>query len=148
MMTNLLIISANIHKELSEKQLTYCVELVKKSTHAYQVEIAAAGTYEIPFIINAYHQKNPFDGYIALGLVLNKNQDHYDFIMSHIKECFTRFALNNIPVGNGIIAAPTFEELASKVDSQDPCLSAYSSAFNAVDYLIKLKNRLSLTSNL
>ncbi|ARG98674.1 6,7-dimethyl-8-ribityllumazine synthase [Legionella micdadei] len=145
-MAKILIISANIHKELSEKQLAYCVDLVKKSTHEYQIEVTAAGTYEIPFIINAYHQKNPFDGYIALGLVLKKNLDHHDFIMSHIKECFTRFALNNIPVGNGIISATTLEELASKVDSRDPCLSAYQSAFNAVDYLIKLKNQLNLKS--
>lgn len=74
-MTKLLIISSNIHKELASKQLENCIEIVKKHEHDYHVEIADAGTYEIPFIINSYHRKNPFDAYIALGLVLKTNLD-------------------------------------------------------------------------
>lgn len=143
-MTKLLLISANIHKDLSARQLAYCERLVKESEHDYQIEVAAAGTYELPFIINAYQQKNPFDGYIALGLVLKTNPEHHDYIMSHIKTCFTRFALNNIAVGNGIVSGSSPEELALKIDSADPCLSAYPSAFRAVDYLVKLKKNLSL----
>ena len=71
-MTKILIISSNIHKKLAARQLEHCVTVVKKSHHDYQVEIAEVGTYEIPFIINSYHRKHPFDGYIALGLVLKK----------------------------------------------------------------------------
>ncbi len=143
-MTKLLIISSNIHKELASIQLKYCLEIVKKSHHNYQVEIAEAGTYEIPFIINSYHQKKPFDAYIALGLILKTNLDHYDYIISHIKTCFTHFSLNNIAVGNGIISGKTLEELAIKINSQDPCISSYPSAFHAVDYLIKLKKNLTI----
>lgn len=141
-MTKILIISSNIHKTLAAKQLENCLNVVKESQHDYQVEIAEVGTYEIPFIINSYHRDHPFDGYIALGLVLKTNLDHYDYIMSHIKECFSSFALNHIPVGNGILAAESLEELAEKIDSPDPCISAYQSAFHAVDYLIKLQKSL------
>lgn len=63
--------------------------------------------------------------------------------MSHINTCFTQFALNNIIVGNGIISGSNLEDLSAKVNSLDPCLSAYTSAFNAVDYLIQLRNRIS-----
>ena len=141
-MTKILIVSSNIHKTLAAKQLEHCLNSVKKSHHEYQVDIAAVGTYEIPFIINSYHRNNPFDGYIALGLVLKKDKDHYDFIMSHIKECFTSFALNHIPVGNGIVSGDSLDELAEKIDSPDPCCSAYQSAFHAVDYLIELQQKL------
>ncbi|CDZ76294.1 6,7-dimethyl-8-ribityllumazine synthase [Legionella massiliensis] len=143
-MTKLLLISANVHQDLSARQLAYCERLVKESEHDYQIEVAAAGTYEIPFIINAYQQRNPFDGYIALGLVLKTNLDHYDYIMSHIKECFTSFALNSIAVGNGIVSGNSLDELTLKIDSSDPCLSAYPSAVKAVDYLVKLKKNLSI----
>ena len=142
-MARILVISSHIHKELSPIQLAHCEGLLKKSSHDYQVEILAAGTYEIPFVINAYHQKKPFDGYIALGLVLNTNPSHYDYIMSHIKQSFSHFALNNIIVGNGIVSGSSAEELATKIDSPDPCLCAYPSAFNAVDCLIKLNAKLS-----
>jgi 6,7-dimethyl-8-ribityllumazine synthase len=141
-MSKILIISSNIHAELSSKQLANCLELVKKSDYEYQVEILKAGTYEIPFVIQAYHQKNIFDGYIALGLVLKTNADHFDYIMSHIKTCFSQFALDSIPVGNGIITGSNIEELSTKIHSDDPCLSAYPSAFNAVDYLIKLNKTI------
>lgn len=144
-MSKILIVSSNIHKTLAAEQLEKCVDLVKKSRHDYQIEIVEAGTYELPFVIKAYHQQNPFDGYIALGCVLRMNAHHYDYIMSHIKTCFTYFALHNIAVGNGIVSGENLEELASHIASQDPCLAAYQSAFHAVDYLITLKKNLALS---
>ena len=141
-MSKILVVSSNTHKNLASKQLENCLSLIKKSHLDYQVEIVEAGTYEIPFVINSYDRKQPFDGYIALGLILKTNIDHYNFIISHIKDCFTHFSLNNIAVGNGIISGSNLEELDIKLDSHDPCLSAYQSAFDAIDYLIKLKNKL------
>lgn len=141
-MTKILIVSSNIHKKLAADQLEKCLDQFKQSEHDYQVELIEAGTYEIPFVINSYHRTNPFDGYIALGLIIKSNPDHYDYIMSHIKECFTYFSLNNIAVGNGIIAGDNLEELIFKINSPDPCLSGYQSAFHAVDYLIRFKKKL------
>jgi 6,7-dimethyl-8-ribityllumazine synthase len=140
-MPKILIISSNVHKEISSRQLNYCLELIKKSPYDYAVEILEAGSYEIPFVISTYATKNPFDAYIALGLVLTTNSDHYDYIMSHIKSCFTHFALNDIAVGNAIVSGTTIDDLATKIDSPDPCLSAYPSAYKAVDCLIQLKLR-------
>lgn len=141
-MSKILMISSGIHKQLASEQLELCLTLVKNAGYDYQVEILQAGAYEIPFVINAYHQNKPFDGYIGLGLILQTDLDHYDNIMSHIRYCFTQFALNNIIVGNGIISGPTIEALSEKVHSSNPCFSAYPSAFNAVDCLIKLRNKI------
>lgn len=141
-MARILIVSSNVHKTLAEEQREKCVQLVKQSQHDCQVEIMEAGTYEIPFVINSHHHsQQPFDAYIALGLVLKANWDHFDWIMSHIKESFTRFALSNMIVGNGIVSAMNLEELAAKVASSDPCLSAYPSAFQAVNYLLAFKQK-------
>lgn len=141
-MSKILVLSSQIHQDLSSKQLTHCIKLVEQSDHDFQVEIVKAGTYELPFVINAYQRNNPFDGYIALGLVLTSNLNHYDYIMSHIKYCFTHFALNNVIVGNGIISGSSVEDLAEKIESQNPCLCAYPSAFQAVDYLIQLRKKM------
>lgn len=142
-MTKILIISSNIHKELAPKQLANCVELVKKTPHDFQVELLESGIYEIPFVINTWHKKKPFDAYIALGLVLKTNMDHYEYIMSHVRNCLTHFALNNIIVGNGIISGVSSDELASKIDNPDPCISAFPSAVNAVNCLIQLQETVS-----
>lgn len=141
-MPTLLLISSCIHKDLAAEQVQCCLELVKQAGYDYQIELLQAGTYEIPFVINAYHQKKSFDGYIALGLILKKDFEHYNNIMSHIRYCFTQFSLNNVIVGNGIISGATIEELSEKIRSPDPCLSAYPSAFNAVDCLIKLRSKI------
>lgn len=138
-MGKILILSSQIHKSLAEKQLYHCLEIAKQSKHDIQIEKVAAGTYELPFVIQSYHQRKPFDGYIALGLVIKANLDHYNTIMSHIKTCFTHFALNNIAVGNGIITGTDLQDLANKIDHPDPCVSAYASAFRAVNYLISLQ---------
>ncbi len=143
-MAKILIISSNIHPTISAKQLDQCLTLVNKKGYEHQVEMLDAGTYEIPFVIQSYQQKNPFDGYIALGLVLNTNTHHFDYIMSHIKTAFSQFALNNVIVGNGILVGSSIQELASKIDSDDPCVCAYPSAVNAVDSLIKFRSRLGL----
>lgn len=141
-MTNILIISSGIHKQLAAEQLERCLALVKNTDYHYQVELLQAGTYEIPFVINAYQQKKMFDAYIALGLILKADLDHYTHIMTHIRYSFTQFALSNIIVGNGIICGSTVEELSEKIRSSNPCSSAYPSAFHAVDSLIKLRNKL------
>ncbi|WP_419418755.1 6,7-dimethyl-8-ribityllumazine synthase [Legionella sp. D16C41] len=143
-MTKILIVSSNIHPELSIKQLENCLDVVKQTSHQYQVETIKAGSYEIPFVINYYQQNNPFDGYIALGLILKKNLDHYQYIMNHVSACFTQFALQGIIVGNGIITGASVEELKANVNSNDPCLCGYISAVNAVDTLIKFKASASI----
>lgn len=141
-MSKILVISSQIHRDLAERQLSLCLEKIKQSDYHYHVEIINAGSYEIPAVINLHHQHNPFDAYIALGLLINKNLDHFDYVMSNIKTCFTHFTLNNIIIGNGIISGESLEELSEKLESQNPCSSGYVSAFNAVDCLINLKNKL------
>lgn len=142
-MAKILVISSNIHKELALLQRQRCLELLSASTHDSYLELSSAGVYEIPFIIKTYQDKKPFDAYLALGLVLKKNCEHFDYIMSHIKESFSHFALNNIAVGNGIIVGETVDELREKIESDDPCVSAYPSACAAVDYLIRFRENLS-----
>ncbi|STX51789.1 6,7-dimethyl-8-ribityllumazine synthase [Legionella busanensis] len=139
-MAKILIVSSNIHPELSVKQLQNSLDIIKDTSYQYQVESIKAGSYEIPFVINHYHNKNPFDGYIALGLILKKNLDHYHYIMNHVSTCFTQFALQGMIVGNGIITGLSLEELETNLDSKDPCLCGYISAFNAVNSLIKFKS--------
>lgn len=56
-MAKILIIASCIHKELSAKQVSYCVEVVKDSGYEYQVESFQAGTYEIPFVIILFRKK-------------------------------------------------------------------------------------------
>lgn len=133
----ILVVSSNYYKDLSAKQLNNCLDLLARSEYEYQVEIVEAGTYEIPAVIQYYHREQPFDGYVPLGLLLKGSTDHYEFIWEHVKSCFIQFAMNGILIGNGIISAPSMEILSSRVENNE----RVQEAFNAIDYLIRLKSK-------
>lgn len=140
-MPEILIISSQVHQELSEKQLDKALALVEQSPYACQVQKIDAGSYEIPFVINKIHQKNPFDGYLALGLVIKKDSDHFAWIDRHLSHCFSHFALSGIAIGNGILYGQSVEDLDASLESQDPCVAKHLSAFQALDFLIPFQNR-------
>lgn len=134
----ILVVCSNYYKELADNHLSHCISRLDQSDYLYQIEIVEGGTYEIPAVIQHYHKNQPFDGYLALGLLLKGSTDHYELIWQHIKECFIRFTLEELVIGNGIISAPTMSTLVERVTQGE----RVEEAFNAVDYLIRLKSKL------
>lgn len=134
----ILLVWSNYYEELANKQLDSCVQLLKQSNYDYAIEKVAAGTYEIPVVMQYYHQNHPFDAYIPLSLLLKGSTDHYEFIWEHIKECFIKFAMDGLLLGNGIIAAPDMSTMISRVENGE----RIQEAFNAVDYLIQFKQKI------
>ncbi|STX28052.1 6,7-dimethyl-8-ribityllumazine synthase [Legionella beliardensis] len=139
----ILVVWSNYYEQLAEKQLESCLKLLKESHYRYHVETVEAGTYEIPAVMQYYHQNKPFNGYIPLSLLLKGRTDHYEFIWEHVKECFIKFALDGLLLGNGIISAPSLDILQERVANGE----RVKEAFQAVDYLIRLKNRQIFSKN-
>lgn len=133
----ILIIWSNYYGDLAKKQLDICINKLKPYSYQYQVETVNAGTYEIPAVIQHAEHVQPFVAYLPLSLLLKGNTDHYEFIWEHIKECFIKFTLDGLIIGNGIISAPTKDLLKERVENGE----RIQEAINAVDYLIRLKNK-------
>jgi 6,7-dimethyl-8-ribityllumazine synthase len=134
----ILVLCSHYYKELAAKQLASCLALLNASRYDYVVETVEAGTYEIPAAILNFHRNQPFDGYISLGLLLKGSTDHYDFIMQHVRECFIKLAMDGVLIGDGNVYAPTMDLLISRVENAE----RVQEAFDAVDYLIRLKEKL------
>lgn len=128
---------SNYYTDLADKQLNSCLQLLKHSAYDYVVETVEAGTYEIPAVMQYFHKHEPFDAYIPLSLLLKGSTDHYEFIWEHIKECFIKFAMDGLLLGNGIISAPNMDTMIARVENGE----RVQEAFNAVDYLIRFKQR-------
>lgn len=133
--SKILVVWSNYHKGLADRQLESCLELLNKSAYEYKVEEVKAGTYEIPSVIHYYNRHDPYDAYIPLSLLLKGKTDHYEFIWEHVKDCFIRFTMDGLLIGNGIISAPTMEVMISRVENKERS----KEAFDAVDYLINFK---------
>ncbi|OGV48866.1 MAG: 6,7-dimethyl-8-ribityllumazine synthase [Legionellales bacterium RIFCSPHIGHO2_12_FULL_42_9] len=136
----LLVVWTNYYNDLAKQQLDSCLSLLDKSEYDYAVETVDAGTYEIPVVIQYYHHHNPYDGYLPLSLLLKGSTDHYEFILEHVKECFIQFAMNGVLIGNGIISAPSMELMIKRVENHE----RVDEAFRALDYLIRLKEKLKI----
>lgn len=136
-MSNILIVWSNYYPDLAQKQMETCLSKLKHYDYAHQIETVEAGTYEIPAVIQHFHHIQPFDGYIPLSLLLKGSTDHYEFIWEHVKECFIKFALEGLTIGNGIISAPSMDILRERVENGE----RVEEAINAVDYLIRFKNK-------
>ncbi len=134
---NILIVWSNYYQSLAERHLEVCINKLKHYEYDYQVEAVEAGTYELPAVIQHYQSTRPFDGYLPLSLLLKGKTDHYEFIWEHVKECFIKFALDGLFIGNGIISAPSMDILHERVENGE----RVQEAINAVDYLIRLKNK-------
>jgi len=136
---NVLVVWSNYYQGLAEKQLERCMQCLKHSDYAYQVETVKAGTYEIPAVIHHYNYHHHFDAYLPLSLLLKGVTDHYEFILDHIKTSFTQFALDGLVIGNGIISAPNLEVLTNRVEEGERVKEAYK----AINYLINLQHTIS-----
>lgn len=135
--SNILVVWSNYYGDLAERQLEICLNKLKQYDYNIQVETVEAGTYELPAVIQYYHNTAPFDAYLPLSLLLKGTTDHYEFIWEHVKECFIKFALGGLFIGNGIISAPSMDVLCDRVENGERA----QEAINAVDYLIRLKNK-------
>lgn len=134
----ILVVCSNYYKDLAKQQLDSCLQLLNKSEYEYTVETVEAGTYEIPAVIQYYHRNNPYDGYLALGLLLKGSTDHYEFIWEHVKECFIKFTMEGLLIGNAIISAPSMEMMIKRVENHE----RVEEAVRAIDYLMRLKDKL------
>jgi 6,7-dimethyl-8-ribityllumazine synthase len=135
--SKILVVWSNYYKDLAKQQLDSCLALLNQHDYEYSVETVEAGTYEIPVVIQYFQQHNPYDGYLALGLLLKGSTDHYEFIWEHVKECFIKFAMDGVLIGNGIISAPSMEAMTQRVENHE----RVEEAMQALDYLIRLKNK-------
>lgn len=133
----ILVVWSNYYKDLAKQQLDSCLTLLNQSEYEYSVETVEAGTYEIPAVIQYYQRNNPYDGYLPLGLLLKGSTDHYEFIWEHVKECFIKFAMDGVLIGNGIISAPSMELMTKRVENHE----RVEEAMRALDYLLRLKNK-------
>jgi 6,7-dimethyl-8-ribityllumazine synthase len=136
----ILVVWSNYYEDLAKKQLDSCIQLLTSSDYEYTIEKVNAGTYEIPVVMHYYHTNKPFDGYIPLSLLLKGSTDHYEFIWEHVKECFIRFAMDGLLIGNGIITAPNMDLLTARVENKE----RVKEAFRAVDYLIQFKKTIKI----
>ena len=100
MKKKILIVIANYYKDVSEILLKGAIEELNKFAKIKIIEVP--GVFEIPITISKNIKK--FDGFVALGCVIQGETPHFKFISKSAIDAIMNISVDSKkPVGNGIL---------------------------------------------
>ena len=100
MKKKILIVIANYYKDVSEILLKGAIEELNKFAKIKIIEVP--GVFEIPITISKNIKK--FDGFVALGCVIQGETPHFKFISKSAIDAIMNISVDyKKPVGNGIL---------------------------------------------
>ena len=100
MKKKILIVIANYYKDVSEALLKSAQEELNKFAKIKIIEVP--GVFEIPITISKNIKK--FDGFVALGCVIQGETPHFKFISKSAIDAIMNISVDSKkPVGNGIL---------------------------------------------
>lgn len=95
------------------------------------VEFKAPGSFEIPLKIKQVAVDNSFDGFIALGCVVQGETHHHDLINFSVAQALMDLSLELMkPVGFGILTTKNYEQaLERSVGSKNKGKEVFEAVF-------------------
>ena len=141
----ILIVEARFYNDIADALLAGAISALDNAKATFEV-ITVPGALEIvPAIAVALDaaakQKQPYDGVVALGCVIQGETFHFDIVSMQSARALLDFSVQNrIPCGNGIL---TTENEAQAIVRADPAqLDKGGGAALAALAMLDLKNRL------
>ena len=133
---NILVVSSNYYKEISDKLEKETVSIIKKNSMNFEIE-NVTGVFEIPAIIT--FSKHKYDGYIALGCVIRGETTHYDYVCKESARALMNFSLEGIAIGYGILTVENYQQALVRASTKKKNLGKGKVAALACINQIKLK---------
>ncbi|MDC0142878.1 6,7-dimethyl-8-ribityllumazine synthase [Candidatus Pelagibacter sp.] len=100
MKKKILIVIANYYKDVSDELLKEAKEELNKFAKITIIEVP--GVFEIPITISKNIKK--FDGFVALGCVIQGETPHFKFISKSSIDAIMNISVDcKKPIGNGIL---------------------------------------------
>ena len=101
MKKKILIVSANYYKDISKSLLTSAKTQLTKINLKIKI-IEVPGIFEVPVTI--VKNINKYDGFIALGCVIQGQTPHFKFISKSVTDSIMNISVKHKkPIGNGIL---------------------------------------------
>src|SRR5262249_19882893 len=105
-----LIVEARFYDALTD-ELTNGARRVLDAAEAIHDVIAVPGALEVPGAIAiAAEATDPYDGYVALGVVIRRATSHFDIVAGESARGLMELTLDGLCIGNGIITVENEEQ--------------------------------------
>lgn len=148
---HIMIVEGRFYDDIADLQLQGAKAVLERAGATFQV-YTVPGSLEIPSAIlyairslNFDAVRRRFDGFVALGCVLQGETHHATLVAEESARGLQRLALDHaLAVGNGILTVNTHEQA---VDRADPArMDRGGAAAEACLRMIELKNEFHLSS--
>ena len=139
---NILIVEARYYNHIADALLRGAMKVLDEAG-ATVTRLTVPGALEIPGAIamaTAARKKQPYDGVVALGCVIQGETSHFEIVSNESARGLMDLTLQQICVGNGILTVDTPAQAAARSGDDDRNKGAH--AAKAALAMIALKRNL------
>lgn len=137
---NVLIVEARYHPVVTDALLDGATEVLERCGAHFE-RMAVPGALEIPAAIALAARAHRFEGYVALGSVVQTGTPHFDLIANNVFFGLTRLGTDDgLCIGNGTVVALNEDEALRMAQRNEG--NAGGDAARACMALITLAQRL------
>jgi 6,7-dimethyl-8-ribityllumazine synthase len=99
----ILIVEARFYDALIDELTSGARAVLDAAEAEYQI-VAVPGALEVPGAIAiAAESSDPYDGYVAIGVVIRGETSHYDIVAGESARGIMELTLDGLCIGNGIV---------------------------------------------
>ncbi|WP_456385882.1 6,7-dimethyl-8-ribityllumazine synthase [Profundibacter sp.] len=98
----LLIVASLYHKYITDELVTGAKAALKSAGVAFDL-VQVTGALEIPTAIAIAERTSNFDGYVALGCIIQGETNHFDALCDTSYRAISQLGLGGVCIGNGIL---------------------------------------------
>ncbi|MEM1288503.1 MAG: 6,7-dimethyl-8-ribityllumazine synthase [Pseudomonadota bacterium] len=119
-MAHFLIVEARFYTDLADELAAGATEALEAAGHSFE-RAAVPGALEIPgAIATAAEGSSPFDGYIALGVVIRGETTHYEYVAGESARALMDLTLTpGLAIGNGIQTVENADQAWARAKRSD-----------------------------
>jgi len=146
--SRVLIVEARFYEDLAD-QLVEGAQAVLQAAGATVDRLAVPGCFELPAAIRMAAGDDPaaarWDGFVALGCVIQGETDHYDHICREVSRALMDLAaVHRLPLGFGVLTCRDYAqaEVRAAISGQNKGADAAQACLE----MIALRRRMSVTA--
>jgi 6,7-dimethyl-8-ribityllumazine synthase len=116
------IVQSSYHAELNGNMTEYCKEvLIQNELSEDNINVYyAAGSWEVPLIVDALAKTKQFDAIVAFSIIIKGDTYHFDMIANEVARALMNTMINyQLPVGFEILAVNTLEQAEARASNNN-----------------------------
>jgi 6,7-dimethyl-8-ribityllumazine synthase len=115
------IVVSRFNKFISERLLDGAIDRLKRSGAAEEnIDVFwVPGAFEIPVVLSKLARSKKYDGVICLGVVIQGDTPHYEYIASEVTKGIAKIMLETgVPVSFGILTTDNIEQAIERAGAK------------------------------